>query len=450
MTGLVILGVIIGAAGYFVFAASQEIPQKPVSESQNSSQFFPIGLLCVDDYTPRDPADPPSKMTVLEEFPEIARAGFNLFHTARFDVASPEWGNTDENAKIFLDTAHKSGLKVMMGVSCADWPMGENIPDDQLNLLLKRVRELKDHPALFGWVIGDDTPQGGWGEEGEPLEPSPEKLRKIRQAIKQADAAHPLVVSLPGAIDQNYEYRDIADIYMLDNFPIGFEVIPPGIPPEWEAHPEDVGKFVDIVRKVIGPQQKAQANVQIYNVATDPLTWESEEGRMPRELGRYPTRAEMRFMAYNALIHKSYGVVFNCYRYDYRNYGRDDAGGREGSDDVSPRGNPSQWKNIADVATELKFMSPIFLAPDSNKKVTIKPSGVEYLLKEYNDKLYLIAANPSVKRNTATFIMSQPAMAINVLNESRSITPQGVSFTDNFDGYGVHCYEISRQLENSP
>ncbi len=417
-----------------------------LSEAEDSPQFFPIGLALVDDFYPRDPADPPSKITVLDEFPAIARAGFNLIRAGRFDFdGTPPavWGNTDANARAYLDAARKSGLKVMMGVRCADWPPGKTLPPADLKRLLDRVRALKDHPALFGWVIGDDTPQGGYQASG-PIEPDPGKLRSIRRAIKEVDASHPLMIATPSAVDDNYEYRDIADIYMLDILPIGFEVIPPGFPPEWEAHPEKVGEVADTVLKVIGPKQKIMTHVQTYNMANDSISMGGPPGdpnRLPDNLGRYPTRAEMRFMAYNGLIHGSYGVDFNCYRWNYNAYGRSDG---EGGDDTSPRGNKSQWQAMASVAAELKSMAPIFLAPDANKQITVKPetAGMEFLLKGYKDKLYLIAANPSVKRKKVTFTFPKPLTAVSAYNETRPIITQTNSFADDFDGYGVHVYEV--------
>jgi len=375
-------------------------------------------------------------MTVLEELRGISQAGFNLIQSYRFEVASPEWGNTNEKARIFLDAAHKLGMKAVMGL-IQDW-----VADGKLNLIRERVRALKDHPALFGWILYDDLPQGGDGL------PSPQQLLSARRAIKAIDAIHPIIVALPGEVDQDYEFRDVADIYMPDNFPVGFEAIPPGFPRDWEIHPEDVGRFIDGIYKVVGSKQKVMAQIQTYNLANDSLTWENlwkdaptKDYVMPRRLGRYPTRAEMRFMAYNALIHKSQGVLFCEYRHHYNNYDRHDG---EGGEDVSPRGNASQWQAMASVATELKSLAPIFLAPDAKKNtVESETEGIEFLLKDYKNKLYLIAANPSVKKKMAAFTMSKPATTIKVLNEARSITPKGVSFTDQFDGYGVHVYEIS-------
>jgi hypothetical protein len=425
LTGFSVLAlvVVLGVCGL-----GPQAQEKKSTTIKEEKDFFPIGLTAVDDYYPRDENDPPSKMTVMDELPEIAKAGFNVIHSYRFEVAEPEWGNTNENAKIFLDACHRVGLKMIMPMHFS-W-----IDPGDLDAIRERVRALKDHPALYAWRLYDDN----LPEDKSHL------LRAARDAIKAEDPTHPTVLSVAGAVDENWAFRDAADIFMPDNMPIGFEVIPPGIPPEWELHPEDVGRMIDLIFNAVGRDKKVIAEIQTYNLANDSNVWGYDTPHpMPRHLGRYPTRAEMRFMAYNALIHRSHGVFFLEYRHHYHNYGRHDG---EGGSDTSPRGNKTQWQIMASLATELKSMGPIFLAPDANKKITVKPenAGIEFLLKDYKNKIYLIAANPSAKGKTITFTMPQAVTTINVWSESRSITPQGNnSFTDNFDGYGVHIYEIS-------
>jgi len=91
-------------------------------------------------------------------------------------------------------------------------------------------------------------------------------------------------------------------------------------------------------------------------------------------------------------------------------------------------------------------LTPILLAPQSQVQVTASPDNaeVEFLLKDYQETLYLIAVNSKDERKTITFSFLESPTAVKVLNESRTIFPQGNSFTDDFAGYGVHVYEIQR------
>lgn len=66
-----------------------------------------------------------------------------------------------ENGRQVLDKAHELGLKVMMGIWVGLERHGFNYEDEtavaeQLERIRKRVLELKDHPALMIWGIGNE------------------------------------------------------------------------------------------------------------------------------------------------------------------------------------------------------------------------------------------------------------------------------------------------------
>lgn len=70
------------------------------------------------------------------------------------------WGL--DNAKAILDDAHAHGLKVMMGIWMAHERHGFNYSDewavkDQVKAVRKAVMELKDHPALLFWGVGNEV-----------------------------------------------------------------------------------------------------------------------------------------------------------------------------------------------------------------------------------------------------------------------------------------------------
>lgn len=80
----------------------------------------------------------------------LARHGANALRT---------WST--ENGKEVLDRAHKLGLKVMMGIWVGLERHGFNYNDKeavkkQLERIQNRVLELKDHPALMIWGIGNE------------------------------------------------------------------------------------------------------------------------------------------------------------------------------------------------------------------------------------------------------------------------------------------------------
>ncbi len=67
-----------------------------------------------------------------------------------------------DNAKLFLNEAHKRGLTVMMGLWLGHERHGFDYDDSvavkkQFNHFEKMVKELKDHPALLMWGVGNEV-----------------------------------------------------------------------------------------------------------------------------------------------------------------------------------------------------------------------------------------------------------------------------------------------------
>jgi len=85
----------------------------------------------------------------------------------RMDVAVECGGNTIrtwglENAKEILDEAHSHGLTVMLGLWMAHERHGFDYSDewaveDQVRGFTQAVKELKDHPALLLWGVGNEV-----------------------------------------------------------------------------------------------------------------------------------------------------------------------------------------------------------------------------------------------------------------------------------------------------
>ena len=86
--------------------------------------------------------------------PELAKHGGNAFRTWRTD-------NGQRSGKAVLDEAQAHGLKVMMGIEVARERHGFDYNDTaavrrQLEDIRQQVMELKDHPALIIWGIGNE------------------------------------------------------------------------------------------------------------------------------------------------------------------------------------------------------------------------------------------------------------------------------------------------------
>ena len=116
----------------------------------------------------------------------------------RFDVLRRCGGNAVRTAasKAKLDMAQKEGLAVMVNLPVYGERRGVDLGDEsrvdaQREKVLSVVRELKDHPAVMFWAIGNELDYIP-GESGHhPM--LWERLNDLAAAIKAIDDKHPVM-----------------------------------------------------------------------------------------------------------------------------------------------------------------------------------------------------------------------------------------------------------------
>lgn len=121
---------------------------------------------------------------------QIAAHGGNSFRTWRTD-------NGQRSGREVLDEAWENGLMVMMGLDMARERHGFDYNDEvavaeQLERFRQEVIELKDHPALLGWGIGNElnlryTNMKVW-----------DAVNDIARMIKEVDGNHVTTTMLAG------------------------------------------------------------------------------------------------------------------------------------------------------------------------------------------------------------------------------------------------------------
>lgn len=124
--------------------------------------------------------------------------GANSFRTWRIN-------NGKKTGIEILDEAHKYGLKVLMGIDVARERHGFDYNDTaavatQLKKILADVKELKDHPALLGWGIGNElnlhyTNKKVW-----------DAVNEISDEIHKIDGNHPTTTMLAGIGKEEVDY----------------------------------------------------------------------------------------------------------------------------------------------------------------------------------------------------------------------------------------------------
>ena len=142
---------------------------------------------------------------------DLPQADFDDMKKAGIDILATEWGMEQDvkTARVFLDKAHKAGLKVVMdggfsarawGFSDDDWdhlPAGKR-PVWQKYRVQAWIKALKDHPAIYAWDIcnefGENLPSGA-DVEGSDWPESMITIEQIKQSkadVLEADPTRPI------------------------------------------------------------------------------------------------------------------------------------------------------------------------------------------------------------------------------------------------------------------
>lgn len=122
--------------------------------------------------------------------PKLAAHGANSFRTWRTD-------NGQRSGKEVLDEAQQYGLKVTMGIAVGGERHGFDYNDEaavkaQLDRIRQEVMELKDHPALIIWGIGNEL--NHHAENPKVWD----AVNDISKMIHEADPNHLTTTSLAG------------------------------------------------------------------------------------------------------------------------------------------------------------------------------------------------------------------------------------------------------------
>jgi len=215
---------------------------KPEEEPSSARlpAFFPIGIY----------------EATLEGLPEIRAAGFN---------AIQNYNSSPEFLRQLAGAAARHGLKVLA-------TLGQDQPAIS--------RELGGHPGILGFYLEDEP-------EGRSV--PPESLGGLKQRLQKD---HPGVLTAVAMVRPRLvaEYRQAADVFLLDPYPV------PRMPMTWLSDTlEEAARHVS--------RERLWAVIQAFGGPPH------LEGGWPR----LPTYLEMRCLTYLALVHGAHGLFYLNY-----------------------------------------------------------------------------------------------------------------------------------------
>jgi hypothetical protein len=210
----------------FVFLLSCALNQGAMAAAwptgPDGDPFFVEGVTFTINNRPEDP------LRQRKALQEVKAIGANLIRT---------WGVGEETQDL-LDNAEKEGLKVLLGLwvehgrngaegdGNLNYATDEKRKQHQQENLLRDVARYKDHPALFGWGLGNEVVLNIGAEDQKVA--YAKYLEEVVQEIKKTDPNHPIISVSAWTVSVPYweKYTPSLDGYGINSYGPAASAIP--------------------------------------------------------------------------------------------------------------------------------------------------------------------------------------------------------------------------------
>lgn len=304
------------------------------------------------------------------------------------------------------------------------------------------VEAQKNDPNLLIWETIDEP---AWSEENpEEVRIPPEPLIAGYRFLKQLDPHHPVYLNQAprNTIEVLRKYNTAADIQCVDVYP----VIPPGLRKMYaimtptraggvprqtdlpDLSPACVGDYVDKMKRV------AYDNQAVF-VVLQGFAWEALRPKAEQDpsLILYPDFEELRFMAYQAIVHGANGIMIFGLQFN---------------------DNEKNLSDLSKVLNEVRGFEGFILGHRVHSLPSLRykgrgytiAKGIECLVTETPEAATLFAVNASIDPATVQFSsLPDPfdeAEELDVVGEGRKVSLKTGKFEEDFEGLGVHIYQF--------
>lgn len=372
---------------------------------------------------------------------DVTAGGVTMVRTGIADWSAAQIESQLATERARLDAAAAHGLKcwVWLG-SLTNLPAGA--PSPQERLLTQVVEGLRRHPALGAWK-GQDEPRNPFNAS---LSVPPANLARGHRAVNALDPDHPLVViqAPRGTVKGLVPYRPAFEITGVDIYPIGY---PPG------AHTDQKNKDISVVGDVARWIKQAAGTKPFW--MTLQIAWSGviPTADKPGIVPRFPSAAELRFMAYQAIVNGARGLVFF---------------GGHLTEVLSPADagagwNWSYWERaLRPLVQELSSdsLAPALTAPAATTKVIASSAEIELAVRRTDAFLFVIAVRRGGGTTRVTlrglpaslrggqvlfeYVQDPPPPPIDPTRQKfRSVAVTSGALTDWFAPHDVHVYRFS-------
>ena len=278
--------------------------------------------------------------------------------------------------------------------------------------VVEGVRRARHNSPILAWYLGDDT----------STHTTPEVLREDHDICHLLDKAHFTCQADGVGEGVNGSYNRFAgctDVFLPEIYPVSGD--------DGRAAAAEVVKNMETVREILKKQTVPKSVwpiIQYYH------GWGTS---------RFPTFAELRAMSFLALIHGGRGITWYTY------------GGYNGN--LGVWATAETWSNICTVAGQIASIRDYLVGKDGPgpaiqimegaKKDPLGFDSVTALIKRGTSKDLLIAANASTGPVKVRFGLSGYKGVREVFEKRRCALAEG-SFSDEYETFAVHVYELDR------
>ena len=295
-----------------------------------------------------------------------------------------------------------------------------------------RGLEFKDHPMIAGWMHGDEPDNAQSLGDGKGYGPPilPQKIIEDYQRLRAADPSRPIFLNLgQGVAWDNWIGRGVRRNHPEDypEYLKGCDIASFDIYPVVHDHRDVQGKLefvahgVDRLRKWAGPER---------------VVWNCIECTHIENPDRKATPSQVRSEVWMSLIRGSRGLIYFVHQFKpvFR--------------EAALLDDPEMLKAVTHLNRQIHQLAPVLNSPSITNGLSFKnpaaESSIAWMIKRHEKKVYLFTANLNPKSAEASFVLSGfPGQSkVEVLEEGRGLEMKNGSFTDQFEPYGVHLYQI--------
>lgn len=293
-----------------------------------------------------------------------------------------------------------------------------------------------DEPLIYGWMHGDEPDNAQRSKTPGKWDPcrDPAVIINDYEKIKKNDPSRPVYLNVGrGVAYTNWVGRGVCrgktEMYMVSNdgYLKGCDIASFDIYPVNSTEEEVEGQLWYVAKGI--------DNLKEWSDHKKPAWCWIETTRISEKAKRKPTPAEVKSQVWMALVHGAKGFGYFCHSFVGK------------TDDAALLHDDEMIRGVKAINEQVTSLAAVLNTKNVNGYATVRNSNasvpVDFMSKRLGDAHYIFAVAMREGSTAATFQVKK-GKTVEVIGENRTIKINKGKFTDEFSGYGVHLYKITK------